>query len=467
VAAYWNELRRKRKLTCKPLIYIQQQNDDNMLPSIDRKNPNTLVIVQNMPSLHREIRPSLFFGTSSILNSFLGYIKLGPGRSKSKSSAPTNFREVMTMPQDGGKIVIEWELPQPSLQNNNSITKGQILSGPIPPNTTIVVFLHGLNNNASFGYIRSAMRSCTNRGFVAAGVHMRGAYPTLSLATPRGYNGAYTGDLRSIMNHISSRLQDPSSSSSLFLVGYSLGANILVKYLGEEGYNKTLPRCIKGAVSLANPLQIHSKSLRFPWNIILGLGVKKTILAHRASFLQSTRGLLRESFTQALRAPTIAQSDDIMAPHFLRNDPLYPYETTFGYASGEEYWKDASSFQHIPHVTVPLLQISSLDDFLIRHHVLKRLSDCLRNPNVILVKTQCGGHLGWSSDEVEGDTSSGFLSLLFGPSWADKVMVEFIDAVLKLRRKSEEEETENIFYESESQPSFQVLHNSKINVSKL
>jgi len=132
VAAYWNELRRKRKLTCKPLIYIQQQNDDNMLPSIDRKNPNTLVIVQNMPSLHREIRPSLFFGTSSILNSFLGYIKLGPGRSKSKSSAPTNFREVMTMPQDGGKIVIEWELPQPSLQNNNSITKGQILSGPIP-----------------------------------------------------------------------------------------------------------------------------------------------------------------------------------------------------------------------------------------------------------------------------------------------------------------------------------------------
>jgi predicted alpha/beta-fold hydrolase len=151
-----------------------------MLPSTDWNKPNTLVIVQNMPSLHREIHPSLFFGTSSILNSFLGYIKLGPGKSKSKSSAPTNFREVMTMPQDGGKIVIEWELPQPSLLDNNSITKSQILAGPIPTKTTIVVLLHGLNNNASFGYIRSAIRSCTNRGFVAAGVHMRGACPTLS-----------------------------------------------------------------------------------------------------------------------------------------------------------------------------------------------------------------------------------------------------------------------------------------------
>jgi predicted alpha/beta-fold hydrolase len=65
---------------------------------------------------------------------------------------------------------------------------------------------------------------------------MHGACPTVSLVTPRGYNGAYTGDLRSIINQISSQLQDLSSSSSLFLVGYSLGG----KYLGEEGYNETV-----------------------------------------------------------------------------------------------------------------------------------------------------------------------------------------------------------------------------------
>ena len=74
----------------------------------------------------------------------------------------------MIMPQDGERIAIDWELPQ----NSSLLTMDNILSGPIQ--TTVVIILHGINNDASFGYIRSAMRSCTDRGWAAAGVNMRG-----------------------------------------------------------------------------------------------------------------------------------------------------------------------------------------------------------------------------------------------------------------------------------------------------
>ena len=88
------------------------------------------------------------------------------------------------------------------------------------------------------------------------------------MVTPRGYNAGYTGDLRSVIQKVEARLQE---DVPIFLMGNSLGANIMTKYLGEEGYSKTLPKCIAGAVSLGNPLYIRSDTAASPWAEILGL----------------------------------------------------------------------------------------------------------------------------------------------------------------------------------------------------
>jgi len=213
---YLNELRRQKKLTTKPIIY---QQDTTLSQEL----------VRRMPSLEREMRPSLFFGTRSVLNSVIAYLKIGPRR-----DSRHQFREIMTMPQDGAQIAIDWELPQRSLDGTMDMEqrKEQILKGPIQ--ATVVIILHGINNDASFGYIRSAMRACTDRGWAAAGMNMRGCGGEISFApfrntsarctvlkvswstadtdklffrafslitgmeltTPRGYNGAYTGDIR-------------------------------------------------------------------------------------------------------------------------------------------------------------------------------------------------------------------------------------------------------------------------------
>ena len=227
------------------------------------------------------------------------------------------------------------------------------------------------------------------------------------------------------MNKISARL---ARGHYIFLVGNSLGANLIVKYLGEEGLSNTLPKCVAGGISLGNPLKVNSGNLEFPWGHILGLGVKKAIFLNRKSFRDMTS--LKEAYHKALRSSTVGETDNILAPHYIRNEPLYPYETRIGYVDGEEYWKDASSYQFVPHICVPLLKISAQDDFLVHRNALAKLAECLHNPNVIVAKTKSGGHLGWSE-------AAGLSSVLFGASWADKATTEFIDAVLQLKRENE------------------------------
>jgi predicted alpha/beta-fold hydrolase len=61
------------------------------------------------------------------------------------------------------------------------------MKGPI--DLPVVLILHGINNNASFGYVKSLMRTCTNRGWLAVGMNFRGC-GGVPLATPRAYNGA-------------------------------------------------------------------------------------------------------------------------------------------------------------------------------------------------------------------------------------------------------------------------------------
>jgi len=86
-------------------------------------------------------------------------------------------------------------------------------------------------------------------------------------------------------------------------------------------------------------------------------------------------------------------------------------------------------------VSVPLLKITARDDFLVFGQFARKLNHCLENPNVLVVKTRCGGHLGWqeSPPQKEGGSSS----LLGGKSgsWSDAAVADFIEALLQIREE--------------------------------
>jgi len=419
-----HEVRLQKSLTKPPITFCQLPSGGFMEKIYKQMTEDPLDNSRNerstpMKILSRSIQPSLFVGTRGMISSTAAYLGSGP----SSRINFLRFREMFTMSQDGARIAIDWEVRRESSEIKS--IQQDILNGPI--RKPVVLILHGINNDSSFGYMKSLSRSFCNRGYISACMNFRGC-GHVKLCTPRGYTAAYTGDLRSVINQISARLDN---DVSVFLVGNSLGANIMTKYLGEEGRCGTLPSCIAGGASLGNPLLIDSSIVKFPFNILMALGVKKIYLENlkqiRSMNDKRSLHILKKSFL----APTIASFDDAIAPAMVRNNPYFPFETRIGYEDGEAYWFDSSSYRYIKHISVPFLNLTAQDDFLVSKPSRNKLGFCLANPNVMVVETRCGGHLGWH--ESPPDTAFG------ASSWADNAASDFFDAILKIDSDSSSE----------------------------
>lgn len=439
------EIQLQKSLTGPPLVYSQNTPYMNALQHILSTNEDvkgTNQLQQPQPKgdfikscnpkrikgiLTKDIQPSLFVGTRSVMASSVAYIQHGP-----KEKPFHSFREIIRT-SDGATLALDWEIPftKPcasgssssiTLQKSKEELEQEVRCGPI--SIPVVIILHGINNDASFGYMKHLMRSVSERGWIACGMNFRGC-GGVKMTTPRGYNAAYTGDLRTVVQLVEDRLK-ADLHIPVFLVGNSLGANLVTKYLGEEGWSRSLPNCIAGGVTLGNPLDIHSGNVPWPWGELLAVGVKKTILHSWQAFKAMRQcSHFSQALNKVLMARTIGQLDNAMAPFLIRNEPEYPFSTKIGYEDGEAYWKDASSNRYIQHVSVPLLKLSSQDDFLVVNPALKSLARCLENPNVLVVKTKCGGHLGWQEAPLDG--------FGIGKSWAANAVSEFIEAVLEMR----------------------------------
>jgi predicted alpha/beta-fold hydrolase len=405
------EMRLQNTLT-KPPITFGQFPDGSVIAKIYQKMTATSDSI-----LSRTIQPSLFVGTRGLLASTAAYLKGGP----TTEGEHLCFREIITSTQDGATLAIDWETP---LEVNGHILtpehgKQQILKGPI--HNPVVIILHGINNDASFGYIRSLKRTFADRGWNAAAMNFRGC-GGVPLSTPHGYNGAYTGDLRNLILQISGRL---SKDVPVFVVGNSLGANVLTKYFGEEGRSGTLPPCVAGGASLANPLVINSSLVSFPFNVFMGLGIKKYCLENLSSFKKMKDPNFQRTLHNAFLATTIANFDRSIARYVLHNETSYPFSSIIGYESGDAYWTDASSYRFVRHISVPFLNVSSEDDFLVSRPSRNRIGFSLGNPNIMVVETRCGGHLGWQESPPERDSAFG------STSWSDSAVADFFDSVMK------------------------------------
>ena len=100
-------------------------------------------------------------------------------------------------------------------------------TGPAAP---LVVVLHGLEGSTRSGYVQETFRQVNRRGMPAVGVNFRGCSGEMNLQ-PRMYHSGFTQDLDFVL----ARLRDRFPAAPLAAVGFSLGGNLLLKYLGEDG----------------------------------------------------------------------------------------------------------------------------------------------------------------------------------------------------------------------------------------
>jgi len=108
-----------------------------------------------------------------------------------------------------------------------------------PKNSPMILILHGLEGSANSSYVRGMLRAVHQRGWRGVLMHFRSCSGELN-RLPRSYHGGETGDLAAVVQI----LRDREPNTSLAAIGFSLGGNVLLKWLGETGEKNPLVAAI-------------------------------------------------------------------------------------------------------------------------------------------------------------------------------------------------------------------------------
>lgn len=270
------------------------------------------------------------------------------------------------------------------------------------PRSPQLVLLHGLEGTAQSHYARGALAEAQRRGWGADLLLFRscGSAPNL---TRRFYHSGETGDLEMVVRRALARRPD----APLLLAGYSLGGNVLLKWLGEQG-DRLSPR-IRGAAAVSVPFDL-ARGSRY-----IQRGFARVYQAH---FLRS---LKRKTFEKLQRFPDIADRARVAAVNTLYEFDDVVTGPLHGFAGADDYYARSSALGFLTKVRAPTLLLSAIDDPFLPAAVLDEVRlIAARNPRLVVEFVQRGGHVGF----VSGPPWRPFY-------WGEWRVAEFLDAQVK------------------------------------
>jgi len=266
-----------------------------------------------------------------------------------------------------------------------------------PPGTVVVC--HGLEGSSRAPYVRGLVAVALSRGLGVLALNFRGCSGEANRLA-RFYHSGETGDLALVVD----RLAAEQPGRSLLLAGFSLGGNVVVKYLGERGDG--LPPEVRAAAAISVPFDLAASA-----RAIDGPGFWSRV--YRERFM---RRLRRKAAAKALRFPG---AFDAAAAARARTFAAFDAAVTaplHGFPSAGAYWSGCSAGRFLAGVRRPLLALSSLDDPFVPAASIP-FEAAAANPAVTLETTPAGGHVAFVSGWP------------FWPSfWAERRAIEFLAA---------------------------------------
>jgi uncharacterized protein len=253
-----------------------------------------------------------------------------------------------------------------------------------PPGSPRVIVLHGLEGSSHSVYAQGLLSEIRRRGWRGVAMNFRScARDPLDLARilpnrrPRLYHSGDTADLDFLARTLAAR----EPETSLYAVGVSLGGNVLLKWLGEQGREAK----VAAAVAISTPYDLAASARH------LESAVGRV---YTARFLGT---LKRKAEETTRRFPETAQRIDL--PRALRSKTFYEFDEAanaplHGFAGADDYYARASSLAYIEGVARPVLCLSAEDDpFLPREAVAR--ARAAAPANVEFLVTLQGGHIGF------------------------------------------------------------------------
>jgi len=232
-----------------------------------------------------------------------------------------------------------------------------------------IVLVHGLEGSGDSGYMRGLSAAALHAGFAAHRFNMRTCGGTAHLCNTL-YHAGLTADLLAVVRALHAEGRGP-----IFLVGFSLGGNVVLKLAGELAESGS--PLLHSICAVSTPLDLAACARRIaqPENRFY----ERRFVRRMRARLCAT-GRYRPGDLAALRS-VMAIDDRITAP-------------SFGFGNAENYYRTQSSLRYLDAIRVPTLLIQAKDDIFIPFEIFSAPA-LLANPCIQLHVTGHGGHVGF------------------------------------------------------------------------
>ncbi len=248
-----------------------------------------------------------------------------------------------------------------------------------PPDAPSVLILHGLEGELRSPPIAALLAAVAARGWHGVLMHFRGCSgETNRLA--RTYHAGDTADVAAVAAALRAR----HPRLPLAVVGYSLGGNVLLKYLGEKGHAAG----VTGAVAISVPFDLAGAARR------LAQGFSKIYQRRLLTSLQLKARQKARHIPSPIDLTDLHRWNDFETFDNRLIAPLH------GFADAADYYTRSSARQFLRGITVPTLLIHAVDDPFMSPAAIPSAPELA--PAVTLELAQRGGHVGFIMGRVPG-----------------------------------------------------------------
>lgn len=299
-----------------------------------------------MPIIQSTYKP-VFWAKSS----FVSTVFSGLGR---RIKGVQQTRERITLP-DSDFLDLDWSYPE---------TKSR----------KVVILLHGLEGHAQRPYLTGAAKLFNQNKIDACAVNFRGCSGEPNLLY-RSYHSGATEDLEAVVKHIVSL----GKYDEIYIKGISLGANLALKYAGEERH---IPHEVKAIVAIGSPCDLK------------GSCDELLSFKNRAFSIHFVMHLKKKLIPKLKQFPSqITISDYKSIKNILQFDEVYTSKA-HGFKNALDYYEKSSSRQFLPNIKIPTLLINSLNDSFLSPECYP-VKQAKANSNLYLEMPKYGGHVGF------------------------------------------------------------------------
>lgn len=266
---------------------------------------------------------------------------------------------------------------------------------PKPSDHPTIIIWHGIEGSSEAVYMLATARKAFAAGFNVVRMNLRNCGDTEHL-TPTLYHGGLTEDLRAVV----AELIEHDQLKKVFVVGFSLGGNMVLKLAGEYGDDP--PPALLGVCAVSPSVDLNASA-----DLIL----KRSNWLYHQDFLRRLKG--RISRKQKL-FPDRYDTSELRSIRTLREfDDRYT-SRAHGFDGAADYYNRASSIRVVDRIRLPTLIIHGEDDPFIPFAPL-RDPRIAANPYILLLAPPQGGHVAFVASQADGEDRF----------WAENRVVEF------------------------------------------